>query len=64
MPCFDCPFTLHFDARDTAIGAILTYSHRDMDLPIAFFSKKLSDTEARWSIYACEIIAIIQALGN
>ena len=35
-----------------------------MDLLIAFFSRKLSDTEARWSIYEYEMFAIIQALGK
>ena len=64
MPCFNCPFTLHIDTSDVAIGAFLTWSHMDMDLLIAYFSSKLSDTEARWSVYKCEMFATIQALGK
>ena len=64
MPCFDYPFTLHIDASNIAIDAVLTYSHKDMDLFVAFFSKKLSDTEARGSVYECEIFSIIQALSK
>ena len=59
MLCFDFPFTLHVDASDIAIGAVLIRSHKDIDLPIAFFSKKLSDTEAQWSICGPEMFDII-----
>ena len=64
MPCFDCPLPLHVDVRDIAIGAVLTQSHKDIDLLIAFLSSKLSDTEARWSIYKREVFAIIQTMGK
>ena len=64
MPCFDCPFTLYIDASDIAIGSVLTYSHKDMDLPVAFFSRKLSDTEARCSIYDCEMLCYYPSIGK
>ena len=59
MPSFDHTLILHVNGSDVAIGVVLTLSHDVMDLPVAYFSKKLTDMEAWWSIYEWEMYAII-----
>ena len=64
MPDFTKPFTLHVDASDVAIGATLTQPYNSVDMPISYYSKRLNETEARWSIYERELLAIICALDK
>ena len=42
-----------------AVGAILTQQYVKTDMPVCFFSKWLNPMEAQWSIYKCEMYAII-----
>ena len=59
MPHFDYLFTVHVDASDVAVGAILIQKHDETDMPICYFSKRLNPTETHWSIYEHEMYAII-----
>lgn len=52
------PFTIHSDASDKCIGAVL----QQEDTPIQFLSRKLSDTEQRYSTREKELLAIVYAL--
>lgn len=62
-PCYDKPFVIHTDASEHTIAACLSQvDDRGRDCPIAFSSKKLSDSERKWSVIEKEAYAIIFAL--
>ena len=52
------PFELHTDASDFAIGGVLMQE----DHPIAFESRKLNDTERRYTVQEKEMTAVIHCL--
>jgi hypothetical protein len=62
----DRQFFLHCDASSFAVGAVL--SQRDEVegklRPVAFFSRKLTDTQLRWDVYEREIFSVVAALEN
>jgi hypothetical protein len=47
LPDFDKEFEIHFDASDFAIGGVLMQEGK----PVAFESKKLGETERKWSTH-------------
>jgi len=55
LPDFNKDFEIHFDASDFAIGGVLVQDGR----PVAFESKKLSETERRWPTHEKEMWAVI-----
>jgi len=55
---FDKDFQIHSDASDFAIGGVLVQEGR----PVAFESKKLSETERRWPTHEKEMWAVIHCL--
>ncbi len=60
-PDFDRPFTLHVDASDYAVGAILLQDQGSGLQPVAYDSKKLSDTERRWASNEKEAYSLVHA---
>ncbi|GBN84296.1 Retrovirus-related Pol polyprotein from transposon opus [Araneus ventricosus] len=58
-PDISRPFWLYTDASATAIGACLA-QHDDVgkELPIAFFSKKLTPTQMKWSTIEREVVCL------
>ncbi|GBN32960.1 Retrovirus-related Pol polyprotein from transposon 297 [Araneus ventricosus] len=62
-PDISRPFWLCTDASATAIGACLA-QHDDVgkELPIAFFSKKLTPTQMKWSTIEREAFCVLEAL--
>ena len=60
IPDFAIPFELQCDASRNETGAVLMQKKH----PIAFESRKLSESEKRYSIYDKEIIAIMHALAK
>jgi hypothetical protein len=58
LPDFDKEFEIHFDASDFVIGGVIVQDGR----PVAFESKKLSDTERRWPTHKKEMWAVIHYL--
>jgi hypothetical protein len=58
LPDFDKDFEIHYDASDFAIGGVIVQDGR----PVAFESKKLSETERRWRTHEKEMWAVIHCL--
>ncbi len=52
------------DASDTAVGAALHQLQAGQIEPLAFFSRKLSATEAKYSAYDRELLAIYSAIKH
>ncbi|KAE8654205.1 hypothetical protein F3Y22_tig00117056pilonHSYRG01112 [Hibiscus syriacus] len=58
LPDFTMPFEVHTDASNFAIGGVLMQEGH----PIAFESRKLNDTERRYTVQEKEMTAIIHCL--
>ena len=61
FPNFNLPFFIQTDASNNAIGAVLLQKQNKLFKPIAFASRKLSETEKRYSATERELLAIIYA---
>jgi len=57
-PQFDKPFIIHTDASHTQLGAVISQD----DKPIAFYSRKLSPTQTRYTTTEREHLAIVETL--
>lgn len=58
------PIAVSTDASDTAVGAALHQIREGVNEPLAFFSRKLSETERRYSTYDRELLAIHAAIKH
>ena len=58
-PDFSQPFILTTDGSGCAIGGILSQGEIDIDKPIAYASRSLSDTEKKYGTYEKEALAIV-----
>jgi len=56
------PLALVTDASTTAMGAVLQQRVQDAWQPLAFFSRKLSATQQKYSAYDRELLAIYEAV--
>lgn len=61
FPDFKLPFVVQTDASDFVIAAVLLQKHGNLFKPIAFASRKLSQTERRYSASERELLAITYA---
>lgn len=61
-PRGDAKLLLRTDASNVAMGAVLEQCQEKGSKPLGFFSKKLSDTQQRYSTYDRELLAIYSAL--
>ncbi len=52
------PFEIYMDASTMQLGAVITQYNR----PIAFFSRKLSETQTKYSVTEIELLAIVETL--
>ncbi len=57
-PDYSKVFEIYTDASSKQLGAVITQDNR----PIAFFSRKLSDTQCKYSITKIELLAIVKTL--
>jgi hypothetical protein len=51
-------FEIYTDASSKQLGAVITQDNR----PIAFFSRKLSDAQCKYSVTEIELLAIVETL--
>ncbi len=52
------PFEIYTNASLTQLGAVITHDNR----PIALFSRKLSETQQKYSVTEIELLAIVEIL--
>jgi len=57
-PDYTKVFEVYTDASQTQLGAVITQGNR----PIAFFSRKLSITQQKYSVTEIELLAIVETL--
>ncbi len=57
-PDFTKPFEIYTDAFTMQLGAMITQDNR----PIVFFSRKLSETQTKYSVTKIELLAIVETL--
>jgi hypothetical protein len=57
-PDFSKPFVIYMDASSMQLGAVITQDNR----LIAFFSRKLSKTQQKYSVTEIELLAIVETL--
>ena len=63
-PCVQAPICIMADASDLCVGAVpQQYVHSSWQ-PLAFFSKKLSDTERRYSTFGRELLSVYLAVKH
>ena len=58
------PTSVTADASNTAMGVQLEQLHGDSWVPIAFFSRKLSETEKKYSAFDRELLAAYNAIKH
>nr|VZI36318.1 unnamed protein product [Spirometra erinaceieuropaei] len=63
-PHSDAQLTLMTDASSTAVGASLQQTVRGVLQPLAFFSKKLSPAETRYSVFGRELLAVYLSIRH
>jgi cleavage and polyadenylation specificity factor subunit 1 len=61
-PAEDIPLVLNTDASDSAIGGALHQLRGGNLEPLAFFSRKLTLAESKWSTYDRELLAVFAAV--
>jgi hypothetical protein len=57
-PEFLKPFEIYTDTYSTQLGAVITQDNR----PIAFFTRKLSKMQQKYSVTEIELLAIVETL--
>jgi hypothetical protein len=57
-PEFTKPFDIYTDASTKQLGAVITQDNR----PIAFFSRKLSGAQPKYTVTKLELLAIVETL--
>lgn len=63
-PMNDGAFSITTDASNTAVGAVLQQQNSGCWEPLAFFSKKLSPAEIKYSAFDRELLAIYLAIKH
>lgn len=64
LPNNQLPFKLQTDASDEGVGAVLLQGYPEGDRPVAYFSKKFTNAQRKWSPMEQECYAFICALDK
>ena len=57
-PDFDKPFDIHTDASQIQLGAVISQEKK----PVAFYSRKLTPTQTRYTTTEKELLSIVETL--
>ncbi len=57
-PDFTKPFDIYADASTKQLGSVITQDNR----PIAFFNRKLSGVQSKYTVTKLELLAIVETL--
>lgn len=63
-PDYNLPFTIHCDASEIGIGAVLMQKQGDEEKVVAYYSSKLTPAETRYSPTERECLAVIKSIEN
>ena len=63
-PNWEKLFTIHVDASDFALGAVITQGEKEEEKPIAYMSKKLVGAQRRYTTTEKECLAILTAIEH
>lgn len=63
-PIPNAPLCLFTDASNTSIGAVLQQKVDNVWRPLAFYSKSMSETQRRYSVYDRELLAMYTAVQH
>lgn len=63
-PASNAPLVLQVDASDTAVGAAIHQIINNEMQPLGFYSKRLTDTQRRYSTYDRELLAAYQSVKH
>lgn len=63
-PIHSAPLRLYTDASNSSIGAVLQQQVNNVWKPLAFFSKTMSETQRRYSVYDRELLAMYIAVKH
>lgn len=61
-PDYSKPFMIQCDASNEGIGAVLCQKTEDSEQAVAFLSRKLTDTEQRYSASERELLSVVYAI--
>ena len=64
LPKVSDQFVLYTDASGVGIGAVLSVERDKEELPVGFFSKKLSPSEQKYSATELECLAVVKAIDH
>ena len=59
---FNVPFYLYTDASDHTVAGILTQILNEKEVPVAFFSQKLTQSQKSWATIEKEAFAVLSSL--
>ena len=64
LPTVQDNFLLQTDASGLGIGAVLSVVRQDVELPVAYYSRKLKEREQRYSATELEGLAVVAAVQH
>ena len=63
-PRTDAPTAVTVDASDIAVGGVLQQLTDDVWRPLAFFSRKLSSAQRKWSAFDRELLSLHSSIRH
>ena len=57
-PDYSIPFEIYTDVSSRQLGEVIVQNNR----PIAYFSRKLSETQRKYSVSKLELLSIVETL--